>query len=100
MPQRSNDFQTLITKIQAALHGKKAKVEESAMIYNHDTEKDTEIDILITFELGTTKYLAGIECQDRTRAAGSPWIAELKAKRDGCRLDKIIDKREDSIWKN
>lgn len=90
MPRRTNEFQTLITRIQAALHGKKAKVEESAMVYNHDTEKETEIDILITFELGATSYRTGVECREHTRPGGPSWIAEVKAKRDGCRLDKMI----------
>lgn len=90
MPQRSNEFQSLMTKIEAALHGKNAKVQESAMIYNYDTESKTEVDILITFNVGGNEYKTAIECQDRSRPAGVPWIAELKSKRDGCRIDKII----------
>jgi len=46
MPQKTNPFQSLMTQIHAALHGKKAKVEESAMVYNYDSETETEIDIL------------------------------------------------------
>ena len=90
MPQRTNAFQTLLTQIYAALHGKKANVEESAMVFNHDSETDTEIDILITFQLASSKYQTAIECQDRSRHAGPSWISELKAKRDGCTLEKMI----------
>jgi len=90
MPHRTNPFQYLMTQIQAALHGKKAKVEESAMVYNYDSQTKTEVDILITFEIGSTSYRTAIECQDRSRPAGTSWISELKTKRDGCRLDKII----------
>lgn len=90
MPQRTNPFQSLMTQIHAALHGKKAKVEESAMVYNYDSETETEIDILIKFEMGGNTYQTAIECQDRSRPVGPPWISELKAKREGCRLNKII----------
>jgi hypothetical protein len=79
-----------MTQVHAALYGKKAKVEESAMVYNYDSKSDTEIDILITFQMGGNTYRTAIECQERSRSAGRPWISELKAKRDGCRLDKII----------
>jgi hypothetical protein len=79
-----------MASIQAALHGKRAKVQESAMVYNHDTETEVEIDALITFELGGTSYRTAIECRDQNRPAGPSWIAELKSKRDGCRLDKMI----------
>ncbi len=89
MPQRTNPFQSLMTQIHAALHGKKAKVEESAIVYNYDSETETEIDILITFEMGGNNYRTAIECQDTSRSASQPWISELKAKRDGCRLNKI-----------
>ncbi len=90
MPQRTNPFQLLMTQINAALHGKKAKVEESAMVHNYNSETETEIDILITFEIGGNTYQTAIECQDRSRPAGPPWISELMAKREGCRLNKII----------
>lgn len=90
MPRRTNEFQSLITRIQAALHGKRATVKESAMVYNYDTEAETELDILVTFDLGGTSYKTAIECRDHNRSAGPEWIAELKAKRDGCRIDKII----------
>jgi len=90
MPQRTNPFQALMTQIHAALHGKKAKVVESAMVYNYDSETETEIDILITFEMGGNRYQTAIECQDRARRAGPPWISELRAKRNGCRLSKMI----------
>jgi hypothetical protein len=90
MPQRTNAFQTLLSCIYAALHGKRAIVEESAMVRNYDSETDTEIDILITFDMGSNKYRTAIECQDRSRPAGVSWISELKAKRDGCRLSRMI----------
>ena len=90
MPQRTNPFQTLMTQINAALHGKKAKVEESPMVYNYDLEKEVEIDILISFEVGGNTYRTAIECQNRSRSSGPSWITDLKAKREGCRLDKII----------
>lgn len=90
MPQRTNPFQSLITQIQAALHGKKAKVEESAMIHNYDSETETEVDILVTFEIGGTSYRTGIECRDHSRPSGPSWISELKTKRDACRLNKVI----------
>lgn len=90
MPQKTNPFQSLMTQINAALHGKKAKVEESVMVYNYNSETETEIDILITFEIGGNTYKTAIECQDRSRPAGPPWISELMTKRDGCRLSKMI----------
>lgn len=90
MPQRTNLFQSLMTQINAALHGKKATVQESAMVYNYNSETENEIDILITFDIGGNTYQTAIECQDRSRPAGTPWISELIAKREGCRLNKII----------
>lgn len=90
MPRRTNRFQSLIVMIQAALHGKKAKVEESALVHNYGTEKEIEIDVLITFGLGGTSYRTAVECRDHSRSAGPSWIAELKEKREDCRLDKMI----------
>ena len=90
MPRRTNQFQSLISRIHAALHGKNAKVEESAMIRNYFTEKDTEVDVLVSFELGGTTYRTAIECRDWAKKAGPDWIRDLATKRDECRLDKMI----------
>ena len=90
MPKRTNTFQQLITRVQVALHNSRASVQESAMVPNYSSNIDTEIDILITFEVGGLPYRTGIECRDHSRPAGPDWIQQLRTKRDDCRLDKIV----------
>jgi hypothetical protein len=90
MPQRTNEFQQLIKRVETALHGTQTNVVESAMVHDFDAETDVEIDILVTFSIAGREYRVGIECRDHKRAQGPSWIRDLRTKRDACRLDKII----------
>ncbi len=90
MPKRTNSFQGLVKRIESALHGQQAKVEESAMVHNYSSQTKNEVDILITFDIGAREYRTGIECRDHGRKAGPDWIRDMKTKRDDCKLDKIV----------
>lgn len=91
MPKRSNDFQNLMARIQEAISGPNSKVEESAMVYNRFSEKEEEIDILLTFDgHGHDKVRFGIQCRDHSRPSSPDWIKSLKTQRDGCGLDRMI----------
>lgn len=90
MPKRTNDFQHLIFRLHAALHGTDSIIEESALVENHSSGNREEIDVLITFDRGGSTYKTGIACRDHGRRAGPDWIRNLALQREHCRLDKVI----------
>lgn len=90
MPKRSNSFQKTVLRIHNALAGTRAVVEESAQVFNHITRTQNEIDVLVSFTVGVTRYRTAIECRQHGRAAGPDWIRDLRTKRDDCRLNKMI----------
>lgn len=74
MPARSNDFQRLITIIEASLAPSGATVTESAMLFDASAGIEREIDVLVEYNLGLRTIRAGIECRDRSRPAGADWV--------------------------
>jgi hypothetical protein len=68
MPARTNDFQKLVKVINRHLAPTDAKITESAMLYDPESETDREIDILVESTLLNCNIKIGIECT----AVGSP----------------------------
>lgn len=90
MPKRTNTFQKVNLWLQESLQRSDAKVTESALVQDFETNSTTEVDILVEFVQGGEKYHTGIECRDHRRAADVQWIRELATKRDSCRLNKMV----------
>ena len=68
MPQRTNDFQSLMYLIQSQLAPTSARVEQSAYLTDKAIDSDREIDILITDPRGNLPpQTIAIECRDRKR---------------------------------
>ena len=70
MPQRSNVFQKLVLWIQDSLVGSGASVTESAMVFDHHSKKEIEVDILIEFTQAGAHYRTCLECRDHSRKTG------------------------------
>lgn len=90
MPKRTNDFQQLVKRIESCFHGTNALVKESEMIRDYITDENTEVDVLVTFDLGNRQYRTAIECRDHKRRQGPSWIRDLAGKRENCRLDRMV----------
>ena len=60
------------------------------MMRNYETNKDTEVDVLVEFTKGE-RFRCAFECRDHKRdKAGPAWIDHLYGIRDQCRLDKMV----------
>lgn len=62
MPARTNEFQKLVKLINQGLASTDAKVTESAMLFDHVSQKNREIDILIESIQVNSVIRIGIEC--------------------------------------
>ena len=80
MPKRSNDFQRLIHWIEAQLYPEGWTVTESAMLPDRRDGRLTEVDVLISGQVGGKVVMVGIECRHHKRRQGKNWINELIAK--------------------
>lgn len=80
MPQRSNEFQELITIIEALLAPEGAHVTESRMLRDLATGELREVDVAIETRVGEHPVIIGIECQDHRRKAEVRWIDSMIGK--------------------
>lgn len=79
MPQRTNDFQQLISRIETQLAGGQGRVTESLMIEN-DLGSLREIDTAIEANIGGHDIVIAAECRDSRRRVGVEWIEFLAGK--------------------
>lgn len=90
MPKRTNEFQKLIKLLESQLASENVKIEESKLLRDKRSGEPREIDILIQTEINGHSISIAVECTDRTRKAGTPWIEQLKGKYDALPVDKVI----------
>ena len=89
MPRRTNQFQRLITLINASLAGH-AKVVESAMLTDKATGEQREVDVLITTSASGYEVNIAIEVVAHKRKAGTPWVESMHSKHSSLETDKVI----------
>jgi hypothetical protein len=80
MPQRSNEFQQLIHHIHTQMASLDAKVTESALLKERDSDAKREVDILIEDEVAGVKVRIAVETRDRSRPDTLEWIDGLVGK--------------------
>lgn len=90
MPARSNDFQKLIKVINHSLAPSDAKVTESAMLLDPESETDREIDILIESKLMNCDIKIGVECTASSRPLDVRAIESFKEKHRKVGINKTI----------
>jgi hypothetical protein len=81
MPQRTNDYQQLVTMIQRAFAPLGAKITESALVPGQDTLR--EIDILIESEIGPYSIKIAVEVKDHKRKLDVTHIETIIGKYQG-----------------
>jgi hypothetical protein len=93
MPQRTNDFQELVSLIRRALSKEGDTVEDSAMVRVQGLETEREIDILHTTPDGFSTIKISVEAKDEGRKIDVTTLEQLCAKYRGegrvC-VDKFI----------
>lgn len=76
MPQRTNEFQDLVTIVERAFNGPNAEITPSAMATNALGFKK-EIDVLVTFKQGPRKIQMAVEARDHARNQQVAWIHQM-----------------------
>jgi len=89
MPKRTNEFQRLVTLLNATLAGH-ANVTESAMVRDKVTKEEREVDILLTTRAANYNVIIGIEVVAWKRRADTPWIEKMRAKHENLETNKLI----------
>jgi predicted Mrr-cat superfamily restriction endonuclease len=101
MPQRTNDFQSLMYLIQSRLAPTSARVEESAYLTDKAIDSDREIDILITDPRGNLPpQTIAIECRDRKRKADVEWIDAIIGKYSKIGVRRVVAISRSGFTKN
>src|SRR5436190_6467765 len=80
MPQRTNEFQELVTLVQQALAPVGAKVTPSAMVDVPGQSSRREIDVLIESEVGPYSIKIAVEAKDEGRKMDQTGFEELLGK--------------------
>lgn len=91
MPQRTNDFQEIVSLIHRALAPRGAKIVESAMVEVAGLTTLREVDVLIESEFAPYKIKIAIEAKDESRKLSLQAFDSLVAKYRGeCRV--LVDR--------
>lgn len=90
MPKRTNDFQKLVLAINNHFASESAKVTESAMLFDPESEQYREIDILIEDEIGGYYLKVGVECTAIGRPLTVGKLAELVDKHKNVGINKTV----------
>jgi hypothetical protein len=84
MPQRTNEFQDLVTLIQEALVPVGAKVTASAMVPGPSSGAEREIDILVETQVGPYMIKIAVEAKDEGRKLDATKIEAIIGKYFSC----------------
>ena len=97
MPARTNEFQKLVKVINHHLVPTGAKITESAMLYDSESEINREIDILVESTLLNCDIKIGIECTTNRRPLDVRIIESYREKhrKVGINQTVIVSK---SLW--
>lgn len=93
MPQRTNEFQELVSLIQRALAPKGAKITDSAMVNVPGMKAPREIDVLIETDVGPYQIKIAVEAKNESRKFDSTKLDAIigKYRSDGgVKVDKIV----------
>lgn len=90
MPKRTNAFQQLVARVYTQLAPEGARVTESALVKERDSEAVREVDILIEHEIIGHRVRMAIECRDRKDKDDIEWIDGLIGKYRDLAVDKVI----------
>jgi hypothetical protein len=90
MPQRTNDFQTLISVITRQLLPTNAKVRSSVLLKEAIIETEREIDVLVEYSAGPHPFVIGIECRDEARRSDVNWIEQIHGKHPRLGINKSV----------
>src|SRR4051794_30149992 len=93
MPQRTNDFQELVSRIRRAFAREGDTIEDSAMVEVREIEKEREIDILHRTTDGFSIIKISVEVKDEKRPLSVTKIEELWGKYQGRgspQIDKLV----------
>jgi hypothetical protein len=89
MPQRSNDFQKLVTMLTQLL-GENSVVEESKMLADLVSGDLTEVDVYAEGTLAGHTVRISIECRDHKRKQGPGWVNEMRSKHERLPTNLLI----------
>ncbi|MGA2705390.1 MAG: restriction endonuclease [Isosphaeraceae bacterium] len=93
MPQRTNDFQELVTLVQESLVPLGAKVTPSAMVPSPNSGAMREIDILIETSVGPYAMKIAVEAKDEGRRLDATKMEAIIGKyrgRGGLLVNKVV----------
>lgn len=90
MPQRSNEYQRLVTLIYTSMTTDGARVSESAMVQEYGGGAMREIDILIEHRIAGVDVRIAIECRDSKNVQTIQWIDALIGKYQNLPIDRVI----------
>lgn len=90
MPQRTNDFQSLVHFLETQLAPTGATVRESALVTPLDGGAPVEIDVLIEASIGHHPIRVALECRDHSRASTVEWINELIGRYGVLPVDHVV----------
>lgn len=90
MPQRTNDFQTLIKRIYEQIVPEGGAVTESGMVLDKEAGILREVDVLVEYKYAGHDFRFIVECRDRSRSESVEWIDGLVGKTKSLNVNKVI----------
>jgi hypothetical protein len=90
MPQRTNEFQSLVHFLETQLAPTGATVRESALVRPLDGGGPVEIDVLIETNIGHHPIRVALESRDHSRPSTVEWINELIGRYAELPVDHVV----------
>lgn len=89
MPQRTNLFQRMVASFKEVT-APGCRVLESALVPEKHGDDEREVDVLIERRVADHPIRIQVECTDRSRKAGKPWIETQIAKFQALETDLLV----------
>jgi hypothetical protein len=77
MPKVGEDFEKLVTRVEAVLAPDGAEVKHDQYLKDAITGEERQVDGTIRYKIGTLPILITIESRDRTSTQDVTWIEQL-----------------------
>ncbi len=80
----------IVALMESALDGTNAVITSPDKIPELSSGHLRDVDVTIKQRIGSQEVVIGIECRTHRRRQGTPWLEQLKGKRDNLGLAKIV----------
>ncbi len=90
MPRKGRELELLLKRLENVEFPEGATINSPHYLEDKITGQLREVDVTVSYKLGTKQILIGFECRDRNKTEDATWIEQIKGKHDDLDTDIVI----------